>query len=66
MFRDFEKMTEFYKSFCQFFSTYLHIHFNRSLNVYFILLLNGLVLVTNEMLLACKCFKKENIREYSA
>ena len=56
---DFEKMTGFYKYFYPFFSKSLHIHFNPSQNVSPILLLNGLVMVTNEGSIACKCFKKE-------
>ena len=35
----------------------LHIHFNPSKNVSPFLLLNDLVMVTNEWLLACKCLK---------
>ena len=38
---DFEKMTDFYKSFCPFSSKGLHIHFSPSQNVSPILLLNG-------------------------
>ena len=59
---DFEKMTGFYKSFCPFFSKSLHIRFNPSQNVSPILLLNGLVMVTNKGWIACKCFKKGNVR----
>ena len=58
---DFEKMTDFYKSFCPFFSKSLHIHFNPSQNVSPILLLNGLVMVLNEGSIVCKCFKKGNV-----
>ena len=67
MFRleDFEKMTGFYKSFCLFFSKSLHIHSNHSQNVSPIVLLNGLVMVTNEGSIACKCFKKGNVWGYS-
>ena len=56
---DFEKTTGFYKYFYAFFSKSLHIHFNPSQNVSPVLLLNGLVMVTNEGSIACKCFKKE-------
>ena len=41
-----------------FFSKNLHIYFNPPQNVPPILLLNGLVMVTNEGSIACKCFKK--------
>ena len=58
-------MTGICKSFCPFFSKSLHIHFNPSQNVSLILLLNGLVMVTNKGSIACKCFEKENIRVYS-
>ena len=54
-------MTGFYKSFCPFISKGLPIHFNPSQNVYLMLLLNGLVMVTNEVSITCKCFKKENL-----
>ena len=62
----FEKMTGFYKSFCPFFFFLktLHIHFNPSQNVSPILLLNGLVMTTNEGSIACKCFKKGNVNGY--
>ena len=53
-----EKMTGFYKSLCPFFFKSLHIHFNPSQNASPILLLNGLVMVTNDEPVACKCFKK--------
>ena len=56
-------MTSFYKYFCPFFSKSLHINFNTSQNVSPILLLNGLMMFTNEESLACKCFKKSNVRE---
>ena len=59
---NFEKMTYFCKSFCLFFWKSWHIHFNPSQNVSPILLLNGLVMVTNEGSIACKCFKTGNIR----
>ena len=62
---DFEKKADFYKSFYPFFSKSLHIHFNPSQNVSTVLLLNGLVMVTNEETIACKCFKKGNVRGYS-
>ena len=62
---DFEKMTGFHKSFCPFFWKRLHIHFNPSQNVSPILLLNGLVTVTNKGWIACKFFKKGNVRGYS-
>ena len=58
-------MTSFYESFCQFFSKGLHICFNPSQAVSPILLLNGLVMVTSELSIACKYFKKVNIRVYS-
>ena len=61
---DFEKVTGFYKSYCSFFPKNLHIHFNPSQNVSAILLLNGLVMVTNEGSIACKCFKRGNVRGY--
>ena len=50
---------------CPFFSKSLHIHFNPSQNVSPFLLLNGLVMVTNEASIACKCFKEGNVRGYS-
>ena len=62
---DFEKMAGFHKSFCPFFSKSLHIHFNPSQNVSPILVLNGVVMVTNEGSIACKCFKKGNVRGHS-
>ena len=55
-------MTGFYKSFCPFLSKSLHIH--SSQNVFSILLFNGLVMVTIEGSIACKCFEKENVRGY--
>ena len=58
-------MTGFCKSVCPFFSKSLRIHFNPSQTVSPILLLNGLVIVINEGSIACKCFKKENLRVYS-
>ena len=58
-------MTIFYKTFCPFFSKSLNIYFNPSQNFSPILLLNGLMMVTNEGLIACKCFKKGNVRGYS-
>ena len=58
-------MTGFYKSFCPFFSKNLHTHFNFSQNVSSILMLNGLVVVTNEGSIAYKCFKKGNVRGLS-
>ena len=60
---DFEKIPSFYKSFSPFFSKSLHIHFKPSQNVSPILLLNGLVMVTNEGSIACKCFKKKEMQE---
>ena len=42
--KDFETMTDI---FCPFFSESLHIHFNPPQNVYSMLLLNGLLMVTN-------------------
>ena len=59
---DFKKMTGFCKSFCTFFAKSLYIYFNSSQNVSPILLLNGLVIVTNEGSTACKCHKKGNVR----
>ena len=61
MLEDFEKMTNFYKSLCSFFSKNLYIHFNPSQNLSPILLLNGLVMITNEGSIAYKCFKKGNV-----
>ena len=58
-------MTGFNKSFRPFFSKSLHINFNPSQNVSPILLLNGLLMLTNEGSIACKCFKKGNITGYS-
>ena len=58
-------MTGFYKTFCPFFTKGLPIHFNPSQNVSPISLLNGLMMVPNEGSIACKCFKKGNVREYS-
>ena len=54
-------MTGFYKSFCTFFAKSLHIHFNPSQNVSPVLLLNGLVIVTNKGSIAYKFFKKGNV-----
>ena len=42
----------------------LHIHIHPSQNVYSILLLNGLVMVTNEGLIACKYLRQGNIGRY--
>ena len=53
--KDFEKMTSFCKSFCPFFSNSLQIHFNPSQNVSPVLFLSGLVIVTNEGSIVCKC-----------
>ena len=50
-------MAGFQKSFCPSISKSLHIHFNASKNVSPILFFNGLVMVTNEGLIACKCLK---------
>ena len=58
-------MTGFYKSFCSFFSKNVPIHFNPSHNISPISLLNGLMMVTNEGSIACNCFKKGCLREYS-
>ena len=58
-------MTGFYKSFCPFFLNSLQIHFNPSQNVSPILFFNGLVMVTNEGLIACKCFKKGSVRVFA-
>ena len=65
MFRGFWENDEFYKSFFPFFSKSLHINFNSSQNASPILLLNGLVMVTNKESVACKCFKTWNVRGYS-
>ena len=54
-------MTGFYKYLCQYISKSWHIHFYPSQNVSPILLLNGLVMVTNEGSIVCKCFKKRNV-----
>ena len=59
---DSEKMAGVHKSFFPFFSKSGHIHFNPSHSVSPILLLNGLVMVTNEGSIACK---KGNARGYS-
>ena len=61
----FEKMAGFCKWFSPFFSKSLHIHLSPLKHVSPILLLNGLVMVTNEVSIAWKCFKKGNVREYS-
>ena len=58
VFRGLREMTRFLKVFCPFISKSLHIHFNPSQNVSSILLLNGLVMVTNEGSIACECFKQ--------
>ena len=58
-------MIGFYKSFCPFSSKNLHTHSNPSQNIPPILILDGLVMVTNEWPVACKCVKKQNVREYS-
>ena len=55
---------KFLQLFCPFFSKCLHIHFNPSKNVSPIVLLNGLVMVTNEGSNTCKCFKRGKVREY--
>ena len=57
-------MIGFYKSFRPFFSTSLHIHFNASQNISFILLRTGLVMFTNEGSITWKCLKKGNVRGY--
>ena len=62
---DFEKMAGFCKSFCPIFSKGFHINFNPSQNVSTILLLNGLVIVTNERLIVFKYLEKGNVRKYS-
>ena len=41
-------MRSFYKSFCPFFLESLHIYFNPLQNISAILLLSGLVMVSNE------------------
>ena len=58
-------MACFCKSFCPFFSKGFHINFNPSQNVSTILLLNGLVIVTNERLIVFKYLEKGNVRGYS-
>ena len=58
-------MAGFFKWFSPFFSKSLHIHFNPLQNVSPVLLLNGLVMVTNGVSIAWKCLKKANVREYS-
>ena len=62
---DFQKIAGFYRSFCLFISKNLHIHANPSPNVSPILLFSGLMMVTNEFFIACKCFKKGSLGEYS-
>ena len=54
---DFEKMINSLRSFSPFILKSLHTHFNPSQNVFPLLLLNGLVMVKNEGLIACKCLK---------
>ena len=50
---NFEKMTGFWKSFCPFISKSLHTHCSPSQNVSPLLLLNCLLMVTNEESRAC-------------
>ena len=52
-------MIGFYKSFCPFSSKNLHTHSNPSQNISPILILDGLVMVTNEWPVACKCVKNK-------
>ena len=59
-------MTGFYKSYCPFFSKGLHIHFYPGQNVSPIILLNDLVMVTNEGSIACKYFKKKKCKKILA
>ena len=54
---DFGRMPGFQKNFSRSISKRLHINFNASQNVSPILLLNVLVMFTNEGSTACKCFK---------
>ena len=58
-------MTGFNKSFCPFFSKNVPIHFNAAQNISPTSLLNGLMMVTNEGSIACNCFKKGNVWEYT-
>ena len=58
-------MTSFEKSFCPFILKSLHIHFNPSQNISLILLFGSLVMVANEVSIACKCPKQGNRASYS-
>ena len=52
-------------SFCPSVSKNVQINFTPSQNVSPMCLLNDLMMVTNEESIACKCFKKGNVGEYS-
>ena len=58
-------MAGFYNYFRLFISKSLHFHDNLLPNVSPILLLNGLMMVTNEGSIPSKLFKKRNVEEYS-
>lgn len=53
------------KIYCAFISKSFHIHFNSSQMFFLISLLHSLVKVTNEGLIACKCFRLGNGEVFS-
>ena len=64
MFKGFWEKDRFLQIFLSIFlEKFTHIHFNPSQYFSPILLLNGLVMVTNERSIACKCFEKGNVRD---
>ena len=58
-------MKDFFKPSGPFFSKSLHININPSQSVSPIVMLNGLMMVKNIGLIACKCFNKGNVRRSS-
>ena len=64
MFKGFRGNINFSKYFCLFISKSFHIHFDPSLNISPILLLIGLVMVTNEESIARKYFKQKIVGGY--
>ena len=58
-------MKGFFKPSRPFFSKSLLININPSQNVSPIVMLNGLMMVKNIGFIACKCFKKGNVRKSS-
>ena len=57
MFKGYRENDKFLKNLLHFHLENLHIHFNPSQNVSLVSLLDSLVIVTNEGLIACKYFK---------